>query len=147
MTVFDLRSKADYDDYNIPNSVHLDIGANVADPSPFSHPPTLIKQWKALEAVLGGVKPVEKIANGKWQSKNSHLPDPKFNGAPRSNGNGLPTCGLVEKTVVVLSYNGDTASIASSILRNSGVEAFWVAGNVQDWKEAKLELWDQHRMA
>ncbi|KAG9098163.1 hypothetical protein FS749_004513 [Ceratobasidium sp. UAMH 11750] len=40
---------------------------------------------------------------------------------------------LKEKVVILVCYEGHTSSVAASVLRNRGVEAYWVEGGMNAW--------------
>ncbi|KAG8723357.1 hypothetical protein FRC09_003683 [Ceratobasidium sp. 395] len=78
---------------------------SASSPNPFSDPPTLAHQWKMMELQLGVSE-----AGSLGQD-------------------------LKRKVVILLCYAGQTASIAASVLRNRGVEAYWVEGGMSAWSQ------------
>ncbi|KAG8687348.1 hypothetical protein FRC11_007392, partial [Ceratobasidium sp. 423] len=71
--------------------------------NPFTDPAALAAQWKLMDAKLG-------IAETGALGKD-----------------------LKGKTVILVCYEGHTASVAASVLRNRQVEAYWVDGGIQAW--------------
>ncbi|KAG8695032.1 hypothetical protein FRC08_008110 [Ceratobasidium sp. 394] len=74
-------------------------------PNPFSDPSTLAHEWNIMESQLGTA---EMGSLGK---------------------------DLKEKVVILVCYEGHTSSVGASVLRNRGVEAFWVDGGMSAWSQ------------
>lgn len=91
---------------------NLDIGC-ARDPNPFRDTPTLVKQWTALSKQLSAISVLFS------QRVNQSRPAP---------------------LIVVVSYDGATASIACSILRAHDANAYFIEGGFDAWVQADLPL-------
>jgi cysteine synthase A len=105
--LIDIRKKKDFEMSRLPfaNAINIDISSlQLEKPNPFKDAPTLVKQWDALNAKLG--------------PKNEMLK--KLH----------PMLGENEKDrtqVICMCYDGNTAKVATSILRARGINADYVA--------------------
>lgn len=113
--VLDLRDAADASSLSLPSSLYLPLPTPSKDAAnPYQHPPTMVTQFRFLDGRLG--------------SKD----DQEFGGKA-----------LEGKVVLTLSYDGNTARVAMSVLRNRGIEACCIMGGVEAWKKAKLYPFDK----
>ncbi|OJD33805.1 cysteine synthase b [Diplodia corticola] len=120
--VLDLRQPADFAAWHLPAAVNASLPSVTAGaPSPFADAATLEAQWRELDACFVE-KQVEHGGAGCVLVQRA--------GADR---------GSVElrkgRRVLVVCYNGDTARVATSVLRARGVEAESVKGGVGKVKE------------
>lgn len=116
--LIDIRKKKDFEMSRLPfaNAINIDISSlQLEKPNPFKDAPTLVKQWDALNAKLG--------------PKNEMLK--KLH----------PMLGENEKDrtqVICMCYDGNTAKVATSILRARGINADYVLGGYEKWNEEAL---------
>ncbi|KAJ7732121.1 tryptophan synthase beta subunit-like PLP-dependent enzyme [Mycena metata] len=105
LAVLDLRDAPDFAAAHIPGALNLPLGIRTAA-NPYKHPPTMVEQFKLLDARLGAA-------------------DTEF-------GNDSTT--LQGKIVLTLSYKGHVGRLAMSVLRNRGLIAHCVMGGVDAWE-------------
>ncbi|KAF2092061.1 tryptophan synthase beta subunit-like PLP-dependent enzyme [Saccharata proteae CBS 121410] len=95
--ILDLRRASDFDSWHLPHSFNIPMESVTADAlSPFAESATLEQQWLELEAFF------------KAQVDRCIIP-------------GIST--LVGQRVLLVCYRGDTARVATSVLRAKGIEA------------------------
>lgn len=113
--LLDLRPESEFSSWHLPGSVSLPLASvAAASESPFKNPKTLREQWTELEGIF------------------------KPSGSPYA---AALVAGLKGRSVGLLCRDGDTARVATSVLRQKGVEAFSIAGGVD--KVGPLLLLDQ----
>ncbi|KAJ7921388.1 tryptophan synthase beta subunit-like PLP-dependent enzyme [Mycena leptocephala] len=108
LAILDLRDTVDFDAAHIAGALNLPIGAQAAA-NPYKHPPTMVAQFKLLDARLGAA-------------------DPEFGAGSALDG----------KVVLTVSYKGHVGRLAMSILRNRGLVTHCVMGGVEVWEEDGL---------
>ncbi|KAG8796383.1 hypothetical protein FRC12_024559 [Ceratobasidium sp. 428] len=108
--VLDLRSTPDFERLCLPNSINFALGRTR---NPYQHPPTMVDQFKLLDARLGS----------------DARDDPEF---------GDHVLGGEGKVVFVFGYDGHSARLVMSVLRNRGLEAYCVMGGLEEWEKLGL---------
>ncbi|KAF7289344.1 Cysteine synthase B [Mycena indigotica] len=98
--ILDLRDTCDFDSVRVSGSLNLSLGCR-EEPNPFKSPPVLHRQWLALD-------------------KRLRADDAEF-------GRRLFTS---DRPIIINSYDGRTALVASSILRKRGAEAYAVVDGI-----------------
>jgi len=104
--VLDLRAAADFNEWHLPDSINLPLSSartGAGAPSPFDDPSLLEEQWLELD----------KIFSPEATPFSAAL-----------------LAGLKRRFVALVCSDGDTARIASSVLRAKGIEASNIAGGV-----------------
>ncbi|KAK7032689.1 cysteine synthase [Favolaschia claudopus] len=109
LAILDLRDASDFAASHIHGAVNLPFGIHAAA-NPYKHPPTMVEQFKLLDARLGSA-------------------DAEF---------GKESNVLDGRTVLTLSYKGHVGRLAMSILRNRGLVAHCVMGGTEAWEEDGL---------
>ena len=100
--LLDLRCPSDFAGSHIPSAANVPLRSlNKSDRSPYEDSDVLEAQWLELEALFGGVNPNEEKCRD-------------FEGRP----------------VVLVCYSGDTARVATSVLRARGIEAVSIKGGM-----------------
>ncbi|KAI5854974.1 cysteine synthase B [Tricharina praecox] len=105
--VLDLRATAEFNKWHLPDSINLPLSSSRSGtdaPSPFDDPKLLEEQWLELDKIFS--------------------PE----GTPFS---AALLAGLQRRFVTLVCSDGDTARIASSVLRAKGIEASSIAGGVR----------------
>lgn len=101
--LLDLRCPPDFADSHIPTAINVPLRSlNKSDRSPYEDSDILEAQWLELEGLFGGVDANKE----KWRD---------FEGRP----------------VVLVCYSGDTARVATSVLRARGIEAVSIKGGME----------------
>ena len=110
--LLDLRSPTDFAIGHLPGAINIPLSSlQASDVSPYEDSALLETQWVELECLFGGGEPGAE----KWRD---------FEG----------------RHAVLVCYGGDTAKVASSVLRARGVEAVSVRGGmagITRWKQAR----------
>ncbi|KAG8721142.1 hypothetical protein FRC08_015440 [Ceratobasidium sp. 394] len=108
IVILDLRSMDDFSHLRLPNAINFPIGRTR---NPYQHPPTMVEQFKFIDSRIG-VEAKDDIEFG----------DKVLGG----------------KVVFTLGYDGHSARLAMSVLRNRGLEAYCVMGEVEEWERMGL---------
>ncbi|PVF95680.1 cysteine synthase B [Serendipita vermifera] len=114
--VLDIRSSEDFRRLKVisPNCININIG-NCGQPNPFINSATLATQWQKLNKLFGpqvaSLKPIHHSLDEKERTK-----------------------------VICMCYDGNTARIATSILRARGIAADHVSGGYQRWISEALPI-------
>ncbi|KAG9094751.1 hypothetical protein FS749_011908 [Ceratobasidium sp. UAMH 11750] len=108
IVVLDLRSTDDFSHLRLPNAINFPIGRTR---NPYQHPPTMVEQFKFIDSRIGA------------EAKD----DIEF-------GDEV----LGGKVVFMLGYDGHSARLAMSVLKNRGLEAYCVMGGVVEWERVGL---------
>jgi rhodanese-related sulfurtransferase len=102
--VLDLREASEFGKWHLPGSINLPlVSARSEGPSPFDDTKVLEEQWRELEKIFSP------------------------QGTPFSE---LLLAGLKSRFVALVCADGDTARVASSVLRAKGIEASSIAGGI-----------------
>ena len=110
--VLDLRSPADFDSWHLPHSINVPLESlSATTPNPFVDPDTLAKQWREHE---------ERTFNFGHQGSERAINQPEWLNILSENAQKI--------AVTLLCYDGDTSRIATSVLRNKGIEATSIKG-------------------
>jgi rhodanese-related sulfurtransferase len=100
--VLDLREASEFGQWHLPGSISLPLAsARSGGPSPFDDTKVLEEQWRELENI--------------------------FSLTPFS---AALLAGLKSRFVALVCNDGDTARVASSVLRAKGIEASNIAGGI-----------------
>jgi rhodanese-related sulfurtransferase len=92
--LIDLRSESDFKKWHLPAAFSVPIQSlNASTPSPFSDSSILERQWLELETVFGKTSSITQAVQ------------------------------VDKQNVVLLCYDGDTARVATSVLRAKGITA------------------------
>ena len=115
--LIDLRQPADFAQWHLPSAVNVPLSSLTAStPNPFSDPSTLKEEWCELEALTEGDKEMaaqlEPISNSSGQGP-------------------LTPSTLHNRNVTLHCYNGDTARVATSVLRAREIDAYSIKGGVR----------------
>ncbi|KAL1626907.1 hypothetical protein SLS54_002445 [Diplodia seriata] len=106
-SIIDLRQPSDFACWHLPGAVNAPQASVLrTTPSPFSDAAVLAAQWRELEAFFGGDLSLQSASS------------------------------LRDGRVLVVCYDGDTARVATSVLRARGVKAESVKGGmgaVREW--------------
>ncbi|KAL1870381.1 hypothetical protein Plec18167_007515 [Paecilomyces lecythidis] len=133
--VLDLRNRSSYATWNLPGSSHFPISSlKETDPSPFADASVLKNQWLELDGIFTpsstpqGKKVSRRRKFAKWipclevfgidKEKEQH---PQIT---------LDYLRENKLKVVVVDYEGDTARVATSVLRAKGIEAWSMRGGI-----------------
>ncbi|KAG8794545.1 hypothetical protein FRC12_023754 [Ceratobasidium sp. 428] len=108
IVVLDLRSTDDFSHLRLPNSINFPIGRTR---NPYQHPPTMVEQFKLIDSRIG--------VDAK---EDTEFGDQVLGG----------------KVVFTFGYDGHSARLAMSVLRNRGLEAYCVMGGSEEWEKAGL---------
>lgn len=138
MVLLDLRTERSYNDWHLPGSTHFPISSLKEDTvSPFSDSSVLRAQWLELENIFKK-READKDHDSKQARKNSlsklirALGQFKCCQKPGNERRITLDDLLAQKLKVVLvDYDGDTARVATSILRAKGVEAWSMRGGLK----------------
>lgn len=131
----DLRTTGDFARWHLPCAINIGlVSFSSLTQSPFSDPSTLERQWRELEALFQ----LDKDGGTSKQITDNDV--------------GFALDSLHGKLVILLCYDGDTARVATSVLRPRGTEAYSIRYGVQ----ALLREWsgfieddehsDEHRV-
>ncbi|KAB2574468.1 Rhodanese-like protein [Lasiodiplodia theobromae] len=119
--VIDLREPSDFAAWHLPGAVNAPLSTVTRGaPSPFFDSATLERQWRELEAFFSAQ--VERCSFASQEATDDDEEDGK-----------TP---LRDRRALVVCYNGDTARVATSVLRAKGVEAESIKGGaaaVAEW--------------
>ncbi|KAK8168341.1 tryptophan synthase beta subunit-like PLP-dependent enzyme [Phyllosticta citrichinensis] len=119
-TVLDLRQPQDYHKWHLPGAVNIPMGSvKAGTPSVFFDSAALEEQWLEMESFF---------------SEQSHA----------CSISGVTS--LQDRQILVVCYNGDTARVATSILRAKGVQADSVAGGagaMLSWRPKAKGQWER----
>ena len=100
ITVIDLRSSEDFEDWHVRGATSIPLATlTAATPSPFDDVDTLQNQWKELKA----------------KCDDQEL------------GHGLD---VVSGPVLMLCYNGETSRLSTAVMRAQGVQAYSVRNGI-----------------
>ena len=121
----DFRQAADFAHWHLPSAINVPLASLTAStPNPFSNPSTLKEEWCELEALIER----DKKTTG---NSNSSIPVGQVPMAPVK---------LHGRKITLLCYNGDTARVATSVLRAREIEAYSIKGGVRallyEWPQA-----------
>ena len=118
MILLDLRKNDDFRAWRLPLSINLPLESLNSDTcSPFEDPSMLEKQWLELESLFKDVSASNHL-------KNDHS--------------------IRDHQVLVVCYDGDTSRVATSILREKGIEAFSVRHGTRGMLLRSPELQDTY---
>ncbi|RWQ99005.1 tryptophan synthase beta subunit-like PLP-dependent enzyme [Paecilomyces variotii] len=102
--ILDLRNQPSFGTWNLPGSIHFPISSlHEKDPSPFADSSLLKNQWLELDGIFA---PSSTAQSRKISRRKNKL------------------------KVVVVDYEGDTARVATSVLRAKGIEAWSMRGGI-----------------
>jgi rhodanese-related sulfurtransferase len=131
--LIDLRAADDFSRWHLPGAVSAPLASLAADttPSPFADTGTLERQWCELEALFGGASSAITTAVVMPPSPTKTTMTTTAAAAATTAAKDLTAAALRGQRVVLLCYGGDTARVATSVLRAKGVDAFSVRGGVR----------------
>jgi len=102
--ILDLRPVSDFDKWHLPGSINMPLSSAKPDaPSPFFSPKLLEEQWRELENI--------------FSSKGTPFSD-------------ILLVALKDRSVGLVCKDGDTARVATSVLRAKGLEASSISGGI-----------------
>ena len=113
--LIDLHQAADFAQWNLPSAINFPLASLTAStPTPFSNPSTLDHQWRELESLVERDKEMASHRGGTSNSDSNVPPEQEL----------LAPSSLHGRKVTLLCYNGDTARVATSVLRAREMEAY-----------------------
>jgi len=102
--ILDLRPVSDFDKWHLPGSINMPLSSAKPDaPSLFFSPKLLEEQWRELESI--------------FSSKGTPFSD-------------ILLVALKDRSVGLVCKDGDTARVATSVLRAKGLEASSISGGI-----------------
>lgn len=120
--LIDLRTAGDFAQWHLPCAINMPLASlSPSTPNPFSHPFTLEQQWRELEALF------------------QRGDDDGASQAATNSSARFAITALRGQLVFLFCYDGDTARVATSVLRAKGIEADSVRGGLRallrEWPE------------
>ncbi|KAL1998574.1 hypothetical protein VTN02DRAFT_5952 [Thermoascus thermophilus] len=142
MVLLDLRTAASYDEWHLPGSTHFPISSlRENTTSPFADSSVLRAQWLELDGIFNRKTDQAADAESSKRARRNPLSklfrcfassSPRWSREPeRERRITLDHLLARRLQVVLVDYDGDTARVATSILRARGVEAWSMRGGVK----------------
>ena len=111
--VLDFRTPSDFQQNHLPDAINISLKSLSLDtPNPFADSDTLAAQWRELEALFGGDALKRKNRSTGFEGRNIFA---------KTDQNTI---------VTLVCYDGDTARIGTSVLRNQGIAASNIRGGM-----------------
>lgn len=156
ITLLDFRSSSAFEQKALPGAVNIPLSTLSKDElSPFEDSAILERQWLEIDELFA-----KKEASTNGQPKSKEMNGTAANGNTRRSSwvNWVPGFGASNKStavgqqqretvigdifensksrrVVCVDYGGDTARVATSVLRAKGIEAWSLGGGMRKWDE------------
>ena len=117
--IVDLRSRADFKAGHLAHARSLPLSSlNADDPSPYEDAVLLATQWTELNKRFVEAERVEHTCPGNGVAELNTLDLAEMLSCLRASA----------REVLVVDYTGETARLATSVLRHAGIKAFSVVG-------------------
>ncbi|GAD92327.1 cysteine synthase B, putative [Paecilomyces variotii No. 5] len=132
--VLDLRNRSSYATWNLPGSSHFPVSSlKETDPSPFADSSVLKNQWLELDSIFTpSSTPQGKVSRRRRFARWIPCLEVFGTGKVKEQRPQITLDYLLENKlkVVVVDYEGDTARVATSVLRAKGIEAWSMRGGI-----------------
>ncbi|KAJ9217559.1 hypothetical protein DTO166G4_741 [Paecilomyces variotii] len=133
--ILDLRNQSSFGTWNLPGSTHFPISSlQEKDPSPFADSSVLKNQWLELDGIFAPSSTAQSRKISRRSKFAKWIPCLEVFGVGKEKEQHpqITLDYLLENKlkVVVVDYEGDTARVATSVLRAKGIEAWSMRGGI-----------------